>query len=87
MSEAKDRVSFTEAEIRFIKKLDKQRMITEAKFPLLTGLAATFGFVAVLYGFEKIIDSIPLLANNPVALLVTGLAVLAVTGTVFKKLN
>lgn len=82
-----DKVSFTEAEIRFIKKLDEQRVKAENKFPLVTALMATFGFVSLLYGFEKIIDSVNLLSDNPAILLVLGLVILAVTGTVYKKLN
>ncbi len=82
-----DKISFTEAEIRFIKKLDEQRVKAEDKFPLVTALIATFGFVSLLYGFEKLIDSVDLLADNPAILLVLGLVILGVTGTVYKKLN
>lgn len=57
------------------------------KYPLVFALGATFGLVSVLYGFEKIIDKIPLFENNPWILLVTGVTVLIVTGSLYKKLN
>ena len=82
-----DKVPFTEAEVRFIKKLDEKRVRAESRFPLITALFATFGFVSLLYGFEKIIDNIDFLSSNPVVLLVLGLVILGVTGTVYKKLN
>lgn len=82
-----DKISFTEAEIRFIKKLDEQRVKTENRFPLVTALLATFGFVSVLYGFEKLIDQNDFLTRNPLLLLTIGLTTLAITGTVYKKLN
>lgn len=82
-----NKVSFTEAEIQFIKKLDEKRVKAEARFPLLTALFATFGFVSLLYGFEKIIDKVTFLSNNPIVLLLIGLLILGVTGTVYKKLN
>lgn len=82
-----EKVSFTEAEIRFIKKLDKERVKAENRFPLITALVATFGFVSLLYGFEKLIDEVDFLVDNPVILLITGLVILAVTGKVYQKLN
>lgn len=82
-----EKISFTEAEIRFIKKLDEQRVKTENRFPLVTALLATFGFVSLLYGFEKLIDQNDFLTRNPLLLLVIGLTTLGVTGTIYKKLN
>ena len=84
---SKEKVPFNEAEVRFIKKLDEKRTLAETRFPLVTALFATFGFVCLLYGFEKMIDGIDFLANNPISLLIIGLIILAVTGTVYKKLN
>ena len=72
---------------KLIKKLDEKRHNAEVRFPLPTALLATFGFVSVLYGFEKLIDSNEFLSEHPVILLLTGLIVLGITGTVYKKLN
>lgn len=80
-------IPFNKAEEKFIKKMIQKRNHAEVKFPLPTALAATFGFVSVLYGFEKMIDNVELFAENPIILLVTGLIILGVTGSVYKKLN
>ena len=82
-----EKISFTEAEIRFIKKLDEQRIKAENKMPLLTALLVTFGFVSVLYGFEKMIDRVDFFVNYPYVLLIVGLIILAITGSIYKKLN
>lgn len=87
MSNNTNKQSFTEAEVQLLKKLDKQRSLAEKRFPLITSLVATFGFVSLLYGFEKLIDSISFLSDNPIILLLVGLVTLGVTGTIYKKLN
>ena len=79
--------SIAEAEMNVIKKIRKQSDKAENKFPLAISLLVTFGFVSVLYGFEKIIDKISYLESNPHILLIIGLVVLAVTGRVYQKLN
>ncbi len=83
----KDLLPFTKAEEKFIERMIQKRDHAELKFPLFTALAATFGFVSVLYGFEKMIDNVKLFSDNPSILLFTGLLILVLTGTVYKKLN
>lgn len=83
----KKSIIFTESEARLIAKLNKKRDRAEARYPLITGLFVTFGFVSVLYGFEKIIDQIAFFEQNPIILLIVGLTILGVTGTVYRKLN
>ena len=78
---------FTEAEQKIIHKIADERSRVETRFPLLFGMLITFGFVSILYGFEKLIDSVDLFANNPWILLITGLVILLVTGAAYKKLN
>jgi hypothetical protein len=68
-------------------KLIKQRDSVFKRFPLLFTLLGTFGLVATFYGFQHIIIEIPLLANNPYITLATGLIVLILTGTLYKKLG
>lgn len=58
-----------------------------ARFPLIFTLLGVFGLVAVLYGFEGIIDQIDLFADNPFILLITGILVLAFTGRLYKVLG
>lgn len=79
--------SITEAEKRMIHELSSKRGKAEIKYPLLFGLMTTFGFVSVLYGFEKLIDKIDLFVNNPWILFVVGVLILMATGTAYKKLS
>lgn len=60
---------------------------TFTRFPIIFSLLTTFGLVATLYGFEKVIDKIDFLSNNPEILLFIGLLVLAGTGSLYKKLS
>ena len=57
------------------------------KFPFLFLGLSTFGGVAVFYGFEKIIDRTPYLADNPLGILIAGFFVLVLTGALYRKLN
>jgi uncharacterized integral membrane protein len=50
-------------------------------------LLGAFGLVATFYGFEGLIDSVDILADNPWAILATGIGTLAFTGTLYKKLQ
>lgn len=83
----KNFVPFTDVEERFIQKIVDERARAETRFPLLTGLLVTFGFVSTLYGFEKLIDRIDLFVNNPWILLMTGVLTLLFTGAAYKKLT
>jgi midasin (ATPase involved in ribosome maturation) len=57
------------------------------RFPVLFSLLTTFGVATTFYGFEKFVDGIPLLAHNPLLMLILGMGILAVTGTLYKKLS
>lgn len=80
-------IPFRETEHKIIDKVTQERQLAETKFPLLFGLATTFGLVSTLYGFEKLIDANNWLSNNPWALLVLGLCTLIATGAAYRKLN
>ena len=87
MKDPKELVQFTKAERKLIDKIVEKRVSAEHRFPFLVALLAGFGLVSTFYGFEKIIDEIDLLASNPWILLVTGLSLLALTGTIYTKLR
>jgi hypothetical protein len=70
-----------------LKKLAEQKESVFERFPLVFTLLGAFGLVATFYGFEGVIDQIPLYADNPFALLITGIVILALTGTLYKKLG
>jgi hypothetical protein len=57
------------------------------KYPVVFAVGATFGLVAVLYGFEKLIDRNQLFVENPWFLLILGLVILAITGSFYNKLR
>lgn len=78
---------FTDTEQKVIAKMIEKRDRVELRFPLFTALAVTFGFVSTLYGFEKMIDRVELFVEHPWILLIIGIAVLGVTGALYKKLN
>ena len=83
----KNIVPFTHAEEKLIEKIVEKRVKVQDKFPILITLLGTFGFVSVLYGFEKMIDNIDFFVSHPIVLFVTGLVILAITGSLYKKLD
>jgi hypothetical protein len=83
----KDLIPFTDAEQKLIHKIVEERVKVETKFPLIFLLIVTFGFVSVLYGFEKMIDRFPFFEEQPWFLLGLGIIVLVVSGSTYKKLG
>lgn len=57
------------------------------RFPIMFSLLTTFGVATTFLGFEKIVTAIPMLDQNPILLLILGISILAVTGTLYKKLS
>jgi len=78
---------FSEAEERLVHAISSKRVKIEIKHPLMFGLMTTFGFVSILYGFQKLIDRVPLFVHNPWIPLVAGIIILLATGKAYKKLN
>jgi hypothetical protein len=74
-------------ETAVIQHFDQQRQTAAQRFPLLFTMLTAFGLVATFYGFEGIIDRIGFLYDNPLVLLLLGVTVLGVTGTLYKKLG
>ena len=74
-------------EDKLVQRIARQRDKTAVRFPLLFGLAVTFGLVSTFYGFEGLINKVDWLQDNPWATLVVGVTVLIATGTAYKKLN
>lgn len=68
-------------------KVIKYQNTAVQRFPFLFLGLSTFGGVAVFYGFEKIIDRTPFLADNPLGILLAGFAVLLLTGALYRKLK
>lgn len=79
--------SLIQKEEQVLHNLDQRRQSAVQRFPLLFTLLGAFGLVATFYGFEGIIDSIDLLNDNPVILLLVGISALTATGSLYKKLG
>jgi hypothetical protein len=69
------------------KTLCDTREAVNQRFPTVFIILTTFGLVATLYGFERVLDTIPVFAENPYILLGTGIIILLFTGTLYKKLQ
>jgi len=69
------------------REIERTRKAVFERFPLLFTILGAFGLVATFYGFEGIIDQIDVLGDNPMILLLTGLVVLTLTGTLYQKLG
>jgi hypothetical protein len=58
-----------------------------ARFPFIFLGLSSLGGVMIFYGFEKVIDQIPVLANNPLSMLLFGFVILVLTGALYRKLS
>ncbi len=58
-----------------------------SRYPLVFSFLVVFGVGMTLKGFERIVDQIPFLKENPMLLLLTGILVLTFTGSLYKWLN
>lgn len=83
----KNFIPFTDVEQEFIEKIIEKRDKSREKFHLAYALAATFGIISVFYGFEKMIDRVHLFVIHPWILLLIGIIILAITGSIYKKLD
>ena len=81
----KKKLNLTEAEQHILKAIEQNRNRLDAKFPFGTAFVATVGLVMVLYGLEKIIDS-TFFAEHPWYLVGTGVVLLFVSGSIYRKL-
>lgn len=57
------------------------------RFPTLFLLLVTLGVVATFLGLEQMLLKYTFFANHPWLLFITGLLILALTGTLYKKLG
>ncbi|MEI7810747.1 MAG: hypothetical protein WCI41_04330 [bacterium] len=69
------------------KKLGKRSKNVFGRYPLTFALLIFFGVVMVTEGVKDILKEIPYFENNPWVMLLIGLLILAITGTLYKKLG
>ena len=87
MDKQQTEIKDTEKELDALEILAKKRDTAFKRFPLVFTLLGTFCLTATLYGFQRLFDKIPLLANNPIVSLGVGVFILLCTGTLYKKLG
>jgi hypothetical protein len=58
-----------------------------ARYPTLFSLLATFGVATTFLGFEQLLLSSQLLQQYPLLIFSLGVSILALTGTLYKKLK
>lgn len=56
------------------------------RFPRLFTLLVAFGVCTTYYGFEKLVDQVDFISTRPFIMLILGISILAITGTLYKKL-
>jgi hypothetical protein len=57
------------------------------KYPVTFSFLVLFGVIAVLHGFEDIINRVPLFNDHPVFVFIIGLVILIFTGSLYKRLD
>lgn len=57
------------------------------RFPILFLMLATLGLTATITGMEQLLLKVSFLESNPGLVLIIGLALLTLTGTLYKKLG
>ena len=57
------------------------------RFPTVFLLLVTLGFTATITGLEQLLLQVSFLQNNPFVVLIIGLVLLVLTGTLYKKLG
>ena len=58
-----------------------------SRFPILFTLLVTFGVVTTFLGFERLVTDIAFINERPFLMLIVGLGILTITGTLYKKLG
>lgn len=86
----KARDPFKEAEDTIRNVTTKAERYTKpvlSRYPLTFALLVTFSLAAILHGFELVAERIELFNRHPWLLIVIGLVLLIVTGTIYKVLE
>ncbi len=57
------------------------------RYPLVFSFLGTFGVVLIIHGIEGVIDKISVLHDRPILILIVGILLLALTGTLYKRIE
>jgi len=69
---------------------DKNHRFTQPimqKYPLLFAFTVTFALVAILHGFELVVQRIPFIQQYPITLIVIGIILLFITGRLYTSFH
>ncbi len=80
-------VAVSETEKKIEETVAPVRKHVLKRFPVLFLLLVTFGVTATISGIEGLMLQVVFLQNNPAAVLIIGLGLLVLTGTLYKKLG
>ncbi len=78
-------VANTEKELEKVVAPVRKKVIK--KHPVLFLMLVTLGFTATISGMEQLLFQIDFLQNQPIVVLIIGLVLLLLTGTLYKKLG
>lgn len=70
-----------------LKKLHRQREAVSRRFPLPFALLIATGAVCTWVGISRLVDKVDYLHRNPILLVVVGVTILIITGSIYRKLN
>lgn len=57
------------------------------RYPILFSFLIIFGVVALMHGFDAIIEYVPFFHEHPGCVFIIGLVILIFTGSLYKKLD
>ena len=69
------------------RKISPFRHKAVRRFPITFTLLVTSGVALTFFGFERLVSEVAWLYERPVVILLLGIAILALTGTLYKKLG
>lgn len=67
--------------------MDRRGKTVFQRYPLTFSLLGTFGVVAMVHGFEGMINEIPYIHERPEFMFLIGIVVLIFTGSLYKKID
>ena len=87
MKKSQEKNVILELERDITQEFKRERKRLSQHFPLGFALAGAFGGSMLFAGVNGIIQAIPWLKENPVYMMLAGACILAITGSLYKKLG
>ncbi len=84
---AKIETTVTEATKKFEAVVEPGRETFAKRYPSLFSMLATFGVAATFLGFEQLLLAFDVLERYPLLIFMLGIGILALTGTLYKKMQ